>query len=91
VLGISPPNERRISRAKNGLPPDVRRSRVSVGPRKREAETFADEVVQGAERERRDLESRDLFFGTKLLETERRFRSLAMRREQSDGLVRQAP
>ena len=48
-------------------------------------------MVQGAERERRNLESRDLFLGTKLLDTERRFRSFAMRREQSNGLVRQTP
>src|SRR5439155_20868528 len=55
-----------------------------------DTETFPHEMVKRAERERRDLQPRDLLLRAKLLEPKRRLRPLAPRHEQADPLVLQA-
>ena len=47
--------------------------------------------MQGAERQRQELEPRDLVLGAELLELERRLELVAAGHEQSDRLVLQAP
>src|SRR2546421_10606834 len=48
-------------------------------------------MVECAEGQRWNFESRDLFLGAKLLEPERRLRFVAQSNEQSNALVLQAP